>query len=758
MDLSLLTILSSVALQAVVDGGIRAFLAKRPNVVSAAIADTCGQFPDVVAEPALREWAASPSFDTFFEGLQAGERDLEGDAAELLISVGGFYHADDTDGAARQIVTVFLDALVQKLLKSDQGIAVLASRIEALSAQDRKHTDHRFDRLERLIRAGSPPSSDLALSTPSDTERPANPEHARLEAQIDLARDLIQAGNVTSARAALERLDRGAEDLPDDLRYRLLSNLGACALALEDIDEGCAYLEEAHDLRPDDAASLANAAVAARLRGEPQRAVQLARRSLEQQRDDPHAASVLLEALWDAGEADELDRYVSSDDWLAGDRQCELTLARIRRSQGRFGDAVNLARHLVEEDAKDHDARLVLADCLLAAAQNSRGSEGVTQCRDAESHATKALELLEDTELHPRRLYALTVRAGARLQLDDSDGAMEDTQSALHHAPDDPGVLYNKGLILLASDDPAAARATFDLIQDPDVRAKALVAHAAAALWSDDPTAASELLRGNFSLDTGEWDDVRKAEILSEAEHQLGHDDSVGPQLDQALKQTPDAPQLLGLAAMRAAVRGSNDSAEEMLLQAVEFSQESDRHEFRMRLASLYNRQERYSEAADQYAYVVGGDVFHPVAIALLGNLSNGRRLREALSWARAIRQQHPRPHKAALDTEAQILNYVGDLAAAADLRQRSACATTPQPRTVSSLPRRCTGVGSTRTPWPSCRKSMHRNCAASLGTCSAWLTSSGSSGSRGTWTMPTRLAVTGSMMHPCTSVTSGCS
>ncbi len=83
MDPVLLTILSSVALQAAVDGGIRAYLAKRPNVVSAAIGETRGQFPDVEVEPALRDWSASPSVDTFFEDLQAGERDLEGDAAEL---------------------------------------------------------------------------------------------------------------------------------------------------------------------------------------------------------------------------------------------------------------------------------------------------------------------------------------------------------------------------------------------------------------------------------------------------------------------------------------------------------------------------------------------------------------------------------------------------------------------------------------------------------------------------------------------------
>ena len=664
-----LTVLSSVALQAVLDGGMRAFLARRPNVVRGAIAEACGQFPRVEAETALRDWTASPSFDAVFEALRTGERDLEQDAAESLIEVGGFFCGDETESTARQIVSAFLDALVQKLLQSDQGISVLAGRIEELSARGREHIDQRFDRMEGLILRGSLPSTDVALSEPSQTERSADPEHAKLEAQIDLARDLIRDGNVVSARNALDRLRQSVEDFPESLQYQLLSNLGACALAMDDIDDGCAYLEEAHRLRPDDSASLANAAVAARLQGEPHRAIQLVRRSLELQPEDPHAASVLLEALWDADEAEELDEYVSLERWLAGDRQCALALARIRKDQGRIDEAVDLARRLVEEDSDDHDARLVFADSLLAAAQNSQGNESVDQCRHAENQASEALALLEDTELHTQQLYALTVRAGARLQLDDPRGAMEDTQSALHHAPGDPGVLYNKGLILLAGDDPLAARATFDLIEDPDVRARSLVPHAAAALWSDDAAAAADLLRGNFSLDAGDWDDIRKAEILSEAEHELGHDDSVGPLLDQALKQTPEAPRLLGLAAMRAATRGQSDSAEAMLMKAVESSEEFDRIEFRLRLASLYSREERYSEAADQYVHVVNGNVLHPVAVALLGSLSNGKRLREALSWARTIRQQHPRPQKTALDIEAQILNYVGDVAAAAERR-----------------------------------------------------------------------------------------
>ena len=45
--------------------------------------------------------------------------------------------------------------------------------------------------------------------------------------------------------------------------------------------------------------------------------------------------------------------------------------------------------------------------------------------------------------------------------------------------------------------------------------------------------------------------------------------------------------------------------------------------------------------------------------------LVNSRRLREALDWARAIRDAHPQPPRIALEVEAQVLDHVGDLPAA---------------------------------------------------------------------------------------------
>ena len=155
--------------------------------------------------------------------------------------------------------------------------------------------------------------------------------------------------------------------------------------------------------------------------------------------------------------------------------------------------------------------------------------------------------------------------------------------------------------------------------------------------------------------------------MLGEAEYALGTEDTVGPPLDEELRKTPEHPRLLYLAARRHALRGEDYAAETCFLRAIEQAGDSDRDRIRLGLAAFYSRRDRYSEAADQCQQVVDGDVLHSGAIELLRNLWNSRRLREALAWARTLREQHPRPPAYVLETEARILIQAGDVGLAAE-------------------------------------------------------------------------------------------
>lgn len=674
-------ILLSMAVRGAVGSGMRALLAQSPGVADAAIDETCDRYPEMELKPSLERWIASSAFDAAFARLQEGERGFEDELVRSFVEIGDFYLPDDEerDEAARQVVTAFLHNVVAKLYEGAQGIPALASRGE----QQHSETLQTIERAKDELLAEFRSAAAATVAVPPDQDVSVDSQHREASVQINSARSLLESGKVTSARAILDLVRQATEDLPDDLQYRVLTLLGSCALIAEAVEEGCAYLEDAHRLRPDDAAALANAAVVAGLRGKPRRAVELARRSLDLEPQDSHAAAVLLEALWKAGEADQMEEFVAAEAWTADDPRCVLALTRIRAEQQRFGEAIKLARWLVDNDADDPETHIVLAECQMLEVQSGLADQPLAKCRAAETSAAKALALLEGKDLEARVLHARSIRAGARLFVGDATGAMADVEAVLLRRPGDPASLYNKGLILLETDDFPGARAALDSIVDPDTRAKALVPHAAATLWSGDRPGAVALLRASFSLDRRDWDDIGKAELLGEAEYALGSEDSVGPLLGEALQRSPEDPRLLHLAARRHALRGEVAEAETSFKRAIQASGESDRNKVKLGLAAFYSQQERYSAAADEYEQIVEGDVLHPGAIELLRNLQNSKRLREALDWARTMREQHPHAPKSVLSTEAQILNYVGDVSAAAD-RWAAICSrddATPQDR-----------------------------------------------------------------------------
>lgn len=655
-----------VAARAALAGGFRALLAQEPDIVRQAIEETCSQFPGVEgAEPALTKWASSPEVVSVHERLYAGERDFGGEVVESFISIGDFHLPDDDElrETAGRILSVFLSALLGGLLRGGEALPAHANRQEELHSETRAHVDMGLARMQAEL--PSLVAAAVAGATSEGTSR--DPEHARVETQIDSARDLIKKGKVVAARSILELSKSQNDCIPPELDCRLLTNLGACALASGDIEEACAHLTQALQLEPDNPKAIANGALAARLGGDLRLAIELAYKALELSPRDSNAGAGLIEALYDAGEGQQLDEFVAAEDWIRDDRQCALTLAQVRADQKRLDEALALSRRSVDEAEDDYDAHLVLASCLLAVARTGPSEDAVGWRREAEDHATQVLKLLEETELQVRRVQALSIRAEARLSLGVPNEAMADIEAVLHIVPGDSSALHNKGMLLLETGKFTEARAALERIEDPDISVRALLPLAAACCQSGDAEAASALLRDEVSLERPTWDDIRKAELLCESEHMLGAEDSVGAILERALEQEPDDPRLLALAATHGELWGEPLDPAALLAGALGTVSDEERGEVAGRLGNLYAREERFSDAADQYEEVVGEDVSHPAATALLGSLGNSGRLREALAWARKIRERHPRSPRFAIEAEAQILGRVGDVSTAVE-------------------------------------------------------------------------------------------
>ncbi len=646
-----------------------------------AIKTTCRRFPEIEgAKTALAKWTESDAFIELFEQVHAGEHRSDKEIVDSFVDEGEFYLPSDEDSATG-IVAVFLMELRNALLRSDEGRVVLANRQEILHTDTRneitRHIDTGLANLANILLASPAPQAGLA-----DPEALADPAHVELTAQIDLARDLLNEGRVSSARVVLEKLREETETIPAEIEFRIVTNLGACALADDDTERARALLEEAHRLQPDNQKGIANAATAAHLGKDLERAEALARKVRISNPRDSQATSVLMWALWEAGKGEQFEEIITAEDWIPRDRQCGLALAEIRIQQSRFEEAFALCRSLIEADPADPNAHLALGEWLIAATQAVRGlpvdppDETLTLLREAEEEATRAIDLLRPTELKARLWRALLARAIAHIRLGETAEAMVDLNEVLDEAPTHINALFNKGLLLLDEGRPADARAVFERIPSPERHPGVVVPFAVACLESGDSAAAVGLLKGTVSLEDPSWQDVRRAAILSRAEAAVADEDSVGPLLEIALKHHPQNPFLLLLAAERQRFFNDPDGAEKLLLEALKHTDESDRRDLMAELGSLYQELGRFADAAERYAEAVDGVAFHPAAVSLLVCLNNSRQLGKALDWARRLRTTHRQVPKLVLEIEVQILAHVGD-ASAALLCQEDICSRT---------------------------------------------------------------------------------
>ena len=612
----------------------------------------------------------SPTFSNAFTLASATSTN-----SSIHLSVrGGFYlpTEEERSQAATEILSTFLVNLLDRLYSSGEGVSMLANRQERLLV-DRthdvvRHIDAGFADMKTalpvLLRDAMIEAESIEQGTPID------PAHHEMAAKIDLARDLIKSGHVTSARVALEQLQNEAGAIPDQLEFRIVTNLGACALADNDADGARVLFERAYTLQSENPKAIANAALAAQLGKDSARAVKLA---LEARRADPQnspATAVLLEELWKAGESEQLTRLICEEDWMTLDRQCGLVLAWIYMRQYRFEEAVTLCRSLEAAHSEDAAIHLALSESLINYVQAQSlpaglTEESLTRLREAEAEATTAINSLRQSELKVWHNWALVFRAVARALIGKTSAALRDLDEVLDEAPKHPDAAFNKGLLLLDQNRPAEARAAFEGIEDSRRQLDAIAPLADACLRSGDAMAAVKLLKHSLRLEHPEWEEVQRAETLSRAEAAVGNEDSLASTLEVALERSPDDPRLLALAAARHELRSDFEVAEKSLLRALEHAGELDRGVILVKLGSLYQKLERFAEAADYFQKVVGGITSHPAAIPFLECLVHSQHLREALDWARTIRESHRPQPRMAVEVEAQILDYIGDLCAA---------------------------------------------------------------------------------------------
>ena len=308
----------------------------------------------------------------------------------------------------------------------------------------------------------------VAQSEQIDPTTSPDPAYENLATQIDSARDLVRQGLIVAARSKLEEIQDGTADIPDDLKFRIVTNLAACALGDNRIDDACDLFEQAYGIQPGTAAAAANAAVAAELLQDHERALELVEIARSADPRDSNATATLIRVLWEMGQVEQIDDLVASEEWIAQDAKTAFALAGVRLQQERFEEASSLYRSLIAVESEDADVHLALSQSLLnyTLAVGGYGEEWLARLREAKGEAERAAQILQHTQLRGRYLEARVVSAAASAQLGDTDDALGELDAVLREEPDHSAAAFNKGIFLLKEGRPAEARAALEIVQD----------------------------------------------------------------------------------------------------------------------------------------------------------------------------------------------------------------------------------------------------------------------------------------------------
>lgn len=466
----------------------------------------------------------------------------------------------------------------------------------------------------------------------------AQPQATALRYQLGLAHR--ELGQLEEARELLAEPGGQAVRYPDPLMIQLALQFGETAAGAaqaghlaEDRDSALVAYRQALEQNPDDLQTRLALATTLLEAGNRSGAEAQFREVLE--RDPNHATAKMelgtLEILQSGDPTLGIPYFEQVIAAHPDFREAHLRLARALDTAGRTAEAVAPLRRAVELDPRDREVRLRLVRTLLDAGQSdaARLDEALVAVRKL---------VAESPDFFDARLLEGRVLA-ARAEPEAAAAIFEPlSESVTATATERAEAYFNLGLLRQAEQripeavghyrkaidfDPEHQQALYNLavIEASNNRLGPAIEHYQ-RLFELDPSnedyryrlAVSQMRAGDHAAALGHFEALHQAHpkivefVVSSALllDQVGQGEQAVARLETAIAETePAQPRALLLSVLGALRRGDGDrqGGMELLAKAVETSGESA--EARQRYAQALAQDERYSEAADQYAAYV---------------------------------------------------------------------------------------------------------------------------------------------------------
>jgi tetratricopeptide (TPR) repeat protein len=667
VDPTLISILSVVGEVLVSEIVGRASSAFRSGPVSAAVTETQLKYPGVIVEEALSAWAQSDAFRTFIQRFVGGERDFgDEDLVDSFIVIGGLSlpNEEELRSTAREVLATFFGELQTHVYSSKGGTLAIAARQEALH-------ERTFAEVRELTKAVDAIATNTAVAPDDEKSRAGQ---SSVHAQIDGARSLLRQGKPDSARMLLIKIRESLPaDASPDVRFRLETNLGVAFTELGEDVEARRHLSTALQIKPANAMALANAAQAELAASKTTRALELARRAWDVEKNAQTATAMIL-TLRASGRQEDVGPLLQDQAWTQMDATCLAVLAQSSLEDDDVGKAVRLFRESLALDPEQPRVWMQLASGLVRQAQETlredlpipwrMQSEQREMLEEAEVLLGRAGAALRSHEPRSTQLDPLAFRASVLLMLSRVEDAIRECDYVLHEDPTHLVAMRTKGVAVTAKDPGLAAdllRNVWDRTKDDPIVGIALAnAYGASGRFAE----AAQLLRTMRSAGRRDRSQIDVLVSLGDVLTRSGkHEEAKAVEADLLADWPGDPEAVLGVARIRRA-RGDTEGALDLLRPSLESAPARMATQIALELADLLIESRDFLGASHALDVAVDDSAPLWVRQRYAACMFNAGRFKDALTFAQGQRGDGP-PIPGISEVEAEVLLRISDLGGA---------------------------------------------------------------------------------------------
>ena len=535
-----------------------------------------------------------------------------------------------------------------------------------------------------IIGALSPAIQELRASLKSLSDNVVEPvtQEKIYHDRVEQARKLLESDQPKTALRMLRELRKETAklDISKSLLIRIATNIGCCAIQLDESETAIREIELAYQLNPDNPKSIANLSAINLLKGKPQEAFDLARRARELTPQDSVATANYIQGLFALHRDTELGGLIETDAWITKDPNCCFAIGMGFFNQGRFADAETFLRLGFAVNPANARLLILLAHSLIRPIQNALLGQPVLdwkfptgtipRLKEAQDLLNRAIAVRDEFEDRPAFAFAHVLRADVHRMLTDEAAAIADCNIALHHNPSDDAALAIKALAHLHSGQFLDAIEAFEKVKDPDAKHRLLLPLATAYNAAEKPQKVIALLTPYWEASPSTPEQIKVADQLLWAYSQLNNTIRAENIIEKLKTTWAKNPEILPVIGRYRRKQGMIDDAIARFSEALPCASGPQRDFIAWELASMFSERAEFSKAAELYESFADLTTDNELSRQYLVCLYNSGPHKEALRLAKSLRGSGE-PLPVISQIEANILSEIGDLITAQEIMAR---------------------------------------------------------------------------------------